>query len=109
MKKGSIYRIVDNRTEKTVYVGQHWYSETPYDSYMVSGGKLKKVYKKEGKENFRKELIIWSLEYQKDMDRLEQICTILYMVRQAGFATPLPASEIEALKEMRKKLGPKIL
>lgn len=43
------------------------------------------------------------------MDRLEQICKILYMARQMRFGVSLPTSEIEALKEMRKKLGPKIL
>jgi L-fuculose-phosphate aldolase len=56
--------------------------------------------------------LVWgetSEEVMWGMDRLEQICTILYMVRQSRFATSLPALEIEALKEMRKKLGPKIL
>lgn len=50
------------------------------------------------------EEVVWG------MDRLEQVCSVLLMARQLGLPlSDLPAEEIEALHELRGKLGPKIL
>ena len=73
MKKGSVYKIIDNRIDKIIYVGQHWYKNTPFDKYMGSGSKIKKLYKEEGKENFRKEIIAYDIFYQKDLDLIEEL------------------------------------
>jgi len=43
------------------------------------------------------------------MERLEHVATILGLARELGGAVPLPADEIDALRQMRTQLGPRIL
>lgn len=43
------------------------------------------------------------------IERLEQLCQILTLAESLGGTTPLPADEIQALKQIRKQLGPRIL
>lgn len=51
-----------------------------------------------------------SLEEAADgIERLEQICTILKLSEELGGTTPLPAQEIEALKDLRIQIGPRLM
>jgi len=43
------------------------------------------------------------------MERLEHSCQMLYLANKLGGLSHLPTDEIEVLKEMRKKIGPKTL
>ena len=43
------------------------------------------------------------------MERLEQVATILWKAETLGGAKPLAASELEELRALRAKLGPKII
>ncbi|MEZ0370782.1 MAG: class II aldolase/adducin family protein [Candidatus Sericytochromatia bacterium] len=43
------------------------------------------------------------------IERLEQICQILSLAESMGGTTPLPAGELQALRQLRQKLGPRIL
>lgn len=48
-------------------------------------------------------------EAYQGIERLEQICTILYHAEMLGGAAPLPAEEVEALQQLRKHIGPRII
>lgn len=48
-------------------------------------------------------------EATQGIERLEQICQILYLSESLGGAHPLPASEIEALKVLRQHIGDRII
>ena len=43
------------------------------------------------------------------MERLEQVAEILWKAETLGGAKPLVASELEALRALRAKLGPRII
>lgn len=61
-----IYRITNCINGKT-YIGKHEYHKTPYDKYMGSGVYLKKAYKKYGKENFIKDIIVSGIKDQENI------------------------------------------
>jgi len=65
-----IYRITNLINCKT-YIGQHKYKETPYDNYMGSGKLLLQAYKKYGKENFIKEVIVANIKDKETINKLE--------------------------------------
>ena len=78
---GSVYKIIDIKKEKVVYVGQHWYNTSGSikkfgkgynDKYMGTGLFLKRVYKKYGKDDFKKIVITHGILEQEDMDSLEK-------------------------------------
>ena len=68
---GCIYKIIDTKSNRTIYIGQHYYDKTPYDSYMGSGSLLIERYNNEGKDNFKKEIIESNIADQKLLDKLE--------------------------------------
>lgn len=48
-------------------------------------------------------------EAHNGIERLEHLCQILKSAAEMGGAKPLPAAELEALRAIRAKLGPKVL
>ena len=70
-KLGMIYKIIDMKNNKVIYIGQHKYSNIN-DKYMGSGSYLRKIYKKYGKEFFKREIIEHSISEQKVLDKLEE-------------------------------------
>ncbi|MBF2054412.1 MAG: class II aldolase/adducin family protein [Candidatus Sericytochromatia bacterium] len=48
-------------------------------------------------------------EATQGIERLEQICQILYLSESLGGARPLPSEEIDALKALRQKIGDRII
>ena len=48
-------------------------------------------------------------EAYRGMERLEHCAQILYLAKSMGPLSTLPSEEVEALKLMRKKIGPKTL
>ncbi|PKL79150.1 MAG: class II aldolase family protein [Candidatus Melainabacteria bacterium HGW-Melainabacteria-1] len=56
--------------------------------------------------------ICWGESLDESVDgieRLEQICQILTLAESMGGTTPLPAGELQALRQLRQRIGPKIL
>lgn len=56
--------------------------------------------------------VCWGESLDETLDgieRLEQISQILTLAESLGGTTPLPAGELQALKQLRQKLGPRIL
>lgn len=56
--------------------------------------------------------VCWGEKLEETIDgleRLEQICEILTLAESMGGTTPLPAGELQALRQLRQRLGPRIL
>lgn len=65
-----IYRITNNINGKT-YIGQHKYKKLN-DYYMGSVKILKQAQKKYGKENFKKEILVFNISKREHIDLLER-------------------------------------
>lgn len=48
-------------------------------------------------------------EATQGIERLEQICQIIYLSESLGGSQPLPPDEIQALQTLRQQLGPQII
>lgn len=56
--------------------------------------------------------VCWGESLEETLDgieRLEQICKILTLTETLGGSTPLPAGEIQALRQLRQRIGPRII
>lgn len=69
-KKWCIYRITNLINGKT-YIGQHKYSDIN-DSYFGSGKLLKQAFKKYGKENFKKDILVQDIKTLEEANFLEK-------------------------------------
>lgn len=56
--------------------------------------------------------VCWGEDLDQSVDgieRLEQICEILSLAESMGGTTPLPVGELQALRQLRSRLGPRII